>query len=242
MSLFCSPYTPPRYDGPAPALPASSLNGQINTLTSNNVITTQITPDLKSKLSYRYYNFDNQTPELLFNNWVLTDVRLAKAQRCHMRRCSSLSISYTKQNAAADLNWRPNREWNIGGGYSWEHYDWTRADATSTNENGGKLYVDWKPMTWVTARASGFYSQRRADNYNYIANVGNVQWAGRAVRQQFITAMRQFYLSDRDRTKGQFSIAVDVIRGLTVTPTFGFQDDVYDVPSTPDQAAAPWSA
>ena len=44
------------------ALPASSLNGAINTLLLNNVLTTQITPDLKSKLSYRYYKYDNDTP------------------------------------------------------------------------------------------------------------------------------------------------------------------------------------
>ena len=53
-------------------LPASSLNGAINTLLSNNVLTTQITPDLKSKLSYRYYDFDNNTPELLFADWVMS--------------------------------------------------------------------------------------------------------------------------------------------------------------------------
>ncbi len=53
--------------GAPPGLPASSLNGAINTLLSNNVITTQITPELKSKLSYRYYDFDNNTPELLFH-------------------------------------------------------------------------------------------------------------------------------------------------------------------------------
>ena len=52
------------------ALPASSLNGAINTLLSNNVVTTQITPELKSKLSYRYYDYDNDTPELYFPNWV----------------------------------------------------------------------------------------------------------------------------------------------------------------------------
>ena len=44
------------------ALPVQSLGGDINTLLSNNVITTQITPTLTSKLNYRYYNFDNQTP------------------------------------------------------------------------------------------------------------------------------------------------------------------------------------
>src|SRR6185369_8474640 len=60
--------------GAVPTLPASSLNGAINTFLSNNVVTTQLTPDLKSKLSYRYYDFANNTPELLFNDWVVTDV------------------------------------------------------------------------------------------------------------------------------------------------------------------------
>ncbi len=55
-------------------LPASSLNGQINTFLSNNMVTTQITPELKSKLSYRYYDFANNTPELFFPDWTLTDV------------------------------------------------------------------------------------------------------------------------------------------------------------------------
>ena len=64
-----------------PMLPAPSLNGSVNTLMSNNVFTTQITPELKSKLSYRYYDYDNQTPELFFSNWVLTDATLAGATR-----------------------------------------------------------------------------------------------------------------------------------------------------------------
>ena len=48
----------------------TSLNGSINTLLVNNVVTTQITPDLKTKLSYRYYDYDNQTPELNIANWM----------------------------------------------------------------------------------------------------------------------------------------------------------------------------
>ena len=33
----------------------------------------QITPELKFKASYRYYNYDNGTPEIRFADWVLTD-------------------------------------------------------------------------------------------------------------------------------------------------------------------------
>ena len=45
----------------------SSLNGAINTLLINNQLTTKITPELTSKLTYRYYDFQNNTPELFFN-------------------------------------------------------------------------------------------------------------------------------------------------------------------------------
>ena len=49
-----------------PADPTNNLQGKIGTLLSNNVLTSQITPDLTSKLSYRYYDFDNETPRIIF--------------------------------------------------------------------------------------------------------------------------------------------------------------------------------
>ena len=223
--------------GASPALPASSLNGQINTFLSNNVLTTQITPELKSKLSYRYYDFDNQTPELFFPDWVVTDVKLASSTSANYTNVHSLSVSYIKQNGGADLDWRPSREWNVGGGYGLERYNWTRADAATTNEQSGKMFVDWKPWIWLTARTSWVYSDRRADNYNYLANLGLFQWGSASCTTGSCstlssTAMRQFYLDNRERNKAQFSVAVDLVRGLTVTPTLGYQDDSYSISAT----------
>ena len=67
---------------------------------------------------------------------------------------SSLSVSYNKQNAGAELVGTPNRQWNLGAGYGWERYNWTRADANVTNENAGKVFADYKPWSWLLARAS----------------------------------------------------------------------------------------
>ena len=220
--------------GSAPGLPASSLNGKINTFLTNNVLATQITPELKSKFSYRYYNFDNQTPELFFPDWVVTDVKLASSTSANYTNVHSLSVSYSKQNGGAELDWRPSREWNIGGGYGYERYSWTRADADVTNEHAGKFFVDWKPWVWLTTRSSWVYSDRRAENYNYLANVGMFQWTSASCATGSCstlssTAMRQFYLDNRERNKGQFSIAIDLIRGLTITPTVGYQEDNYSM-------------
>ena len=56
-----------------PANPTNNLNGKISTLLSNNVLTSQITPELSSKVTYRYYGFDNQTPRIIFPAWVSYD-------------------------------------------------------------------------------------------------------------------------------------------------------------------------
>jgi MtrB/PioB family decaheme-associated outer membrane protein len=224
--------------GAPSALPASSLNGQINTFLSNNVVTTQITSELKSKLSYRYYNFDNNTPELFFNDWTLTDVKSANAVTATYAPVNSISVSYTKQNAGAELVWSPTRQWNVGAGYGYERYNWTRADADVTHENAAKVFADYKPWSWLTARASYTASDRHYDTYNYRGFVGNFQWADPGCQTpagcstQYNVAMRQFYLDNRNRQIGRFSVAVDVLRGLTVTPTFGYQDDNYSISAT----------
>lgn len=217
--------------GAAPGLPAASLNGSINTLLFNNVLTTQLTPELKTKFSYRLYDFQNNTPELLFPNWVVTDVKLASVTNAAYAPVRSISISYTKQNAGAEANWRPSREWNFGAAYGYERYDWTRADADVTNENSGKVFVDWKAMSGVTARASVSYSQRQYDNYNYLNFVGIAQWPNGGTTTRYSTAFRQFFLDNRDRNQGKLSLAVDLSPSFTITPTFGWRYDDYNLNS-----------
>jgi MtrB/PioB family decaheme-associated outer membrane protein len=209
------------------ALPAQSLNGNINTLLSNNVITTQVTPDLKFKASYRYYNYDNGSPEIRFADWMLLDASSAKSFFGSLAPVQSISISYAKQNASSEVNWRPSREWNFGALYGYERYDWMRTDVSSTQENSGKVYADWKPTGWVTARASATASQRRFDNYDYLGLVGMAQWPAGAGVTQYSTAYRQFMFDNRDRIRAQASLAVDVVHNVTLTPTVSYRDDQY---------------
>ena len=135
----------------------TSLDGKINTLLVNNVVTTQITPDLKTKVSYRYYDYNNDTPELHLSDWVIADAASTiTAGHPVYAPVNSLSLGYIKQNAGAEGTWRPVNSVNVGAAYGYERYDWTRADASSTTENSGKVYADWKPTSWITARTSAF--------------------------------------------------------------------------------------
>ncbi len=216
---------------PQPIIPAASLDGKIDTLLINNVVTTKINPELTNKLSYRYYNFHNGTPELFIQNWVSFDSATPNTSLRHFTR--SLSISYTRQNAGEELVWKPSRHWTLGAAYGYERYSWDRTDADATNEHSGKVFVDWKPASWLTARSSGYYGNRRYENYSS-TELGHYQWPNdpfpvgtQSVRYR--ESYRQFMFSNRETWKANFATDIVVARGLTVTPTFKYQDEQYGV-------------
>jgi MtrB/PioB family decaheme-associated outer membrane protein len=231
-----NPNAPAAVAGVLPALngvPQTSLNGNIDTLLSNNVVTTNITPDLTSKANYRYYNFQNNTPELLLgtltsgtaNVWPSYDQNALTEKTIR-----SLSIGYVKQNAGEELTWRPSSSWHLGVAYGYERYDYTRVDATATTENSGKAFADWKPTSWVTFRSSGYYSDRTATNYSYLANVASIQFPTTTPANNnffYNPAYMQLMIDGRQRTKANLAMDIVVVRGLTITPNFKYQDDHY---------------
>ena len=207
-------------------LPALSLNGGINNLLSNNVLMTQINSQLTAKTTYRYYSVDNTTPELLFPDWVVTDTKDAKATNASYAPTRSFAPAYTKQNAGEELVWRPTKTLNLGAAYGYERYDWSRADVNTTHENSVKLFGDWRPETWVNARGSLLASQRTYGTYDYRTLFGNYQWPSTGA-SEYLNTYRQYNLDNRDRLKGKFAVDIDLVRGLTISPTFGFQYDDY---------------
>jgi MtrB/PioB family decaheme-associated outer membrane protein len=240
------------FNGGAPwntlgALPTTSLDGRINTLLSNNVVTTKILPDLTSKLTYRYYNFDNETPQVTLPCWISYDgtgVPVSKggnpcggttaAGTGFEQTISSLSISYTKQDAGAALNWRPAREWNFNAEYGYERYNYSQTDVNVTNENSGKLSVDWKPTGWFTVRASGGYGVRTYENYNYQQFVQSIQFPTvspftpeQSTSWFYAPAYQQFMFDHRQRTITNVAVDIVAFRGVTITPSFKFKDDNY---------------
>ena len=88
---------------------------------------------------------------------------------------NTLTMKYSKQDASEALNWRPSQYWNWNADYTFERYDWTQADVTATNENSGKISVDYKPFIWLTARSSASYGYRTYENYSYVNNVWSIQ-------------------------------------------------------------------
>ena len=203
---------------PAP-LPALSANAEVNTLLSNNVLTTQVSKDVKWTLRYRYYDFDNRTPEMLFTNYVNSDSSIGNSER------RNLAIAYTKQNASSEVAWRLSPSLSVGGFYGFEQYDRTRRDANVTNEHTGKVFMDAGLFADIKGRASLLYSTRRYNNYDTVAFV---EVPGITFSEN-LTAMRKFDMANRDRWKAEAFLDVPFGPDVTVTPTAGLRDDTYPI-------------
>ena len=218
-------FQPMSFQQPSFPLPATSLNGAVNTLLSNNIITTQITPELANKASYRYYNYDNSTPQLLFPNWVSLDRVFGVNTETAIQ---ALVLSYNKQNAGDELVWRPTREWTVGAAYGYERYNWTNYVAAATNENSGKVFADWKPTSWFTLRSSAYFSDRRSVNYD-LASFTNNQFPGTDAGNgfKFSPSYRMLMIDNRERWKANVAFDMVVAPGVLITPTFKYQDDNY---------------
>ena len=202
------------------ALPASNLNGEVNTLLSNNVVVTQITPELKSKLGYRYYNYDNGTPTIFFPQWVGTDEHIYPPnQGGDLTPKISIPTSYTKQNALAELIWTPWNGTTLGAQYGYERYNYSYNDVDHTSENLGKLYGVYKLYSWLVFRGSWQFSERRYGTYtDQIQSSSTGQW-----NQNY----RSPYLANLDQNKGKFQVDVVVIPTVTVSPFAGFRLNDY---------------
>ena len=129
----------------------------------NNVLNTQITSELNSTLKYRYYNYSAEAnPAIIFaprppNPDSMTGFPDEEAA---FRQPSS----YTKQNADAELVWRPQKWLNLGASYDWEHWDRSFRNVATTNENTGKVFLDSK-WGFSQLHASLQFGERRNDGY-----------------------------------------------------------------------------
>jgi MtrB/PioB family decaheme-associated outer membrane protein len=210
------PFVSTAINGLSPtAFPAASANAEINTLLVNNVLTTQIAKDVRSKLRYRYYDLDNNTPELFWTDYVRNDSAIATTDR------RNLALAYTKQNASADLNWRATDWLTVGGGYGWEQYDRFRRDVNITNEHSGNLFFDSDLFGVARMRNSILYAVRRYDEYDAEALVEHFGLQFSENTEQ----MRKFDIANRDRLKLESSLEIPVNQSLTLTPNFGLRND-----------------
>lgn len=201
---------------------ANSLNGQTDTLLVNNQLTTQITRDLKTKFTFRHYDYINNTPNITVGPNVLQmgDANAVVAEEKLYR-----GLAYTKQNASGELVWTPSawRWLTLGGGVYWERWDRDHADVNVTDEWTGKVFADMRLWDWGKFRSSYFHAERTGGNaYQCVEVESNCTSAANST-------LRLFEMVDRSRDKGNFYLDIYLPNNITVTPTGGFRADDYAI-------------
>ena len=209
-------------------VPVASLNGQIDTLLWNNLLTMRPTNDLRLTFRGRHYALNNNTPSLHVADWIANDTQCASGTpnpdgTCSSMPRNSLPIAYTKDNAGAEARWSPVRWLALGGGWFWERWNRTFRDANITNENTGKIFADLTPVATVHARASYQYGERRYDIYD----TGLFVLTPALFADQFASNLRRFDLANRNRQKANARVEFAATDFLTITPNFGLRWDDY---------------
>jgi MtrB/PioB family decaheme-associated outer membrane protein len=210
--------------------PVGSLNGRIDTLLWNNVLTLHPDKYLELILRGRHYAVDNDTPSLHVDDWISLDTQCASGapvgNTCAGMPRNSLPISYTKDNYSAEAKWTPVRPLTIGGGYFFEHWDRSFRDTNTTNENSGKIFVDAALFSNVQMRGSYLYGVRRYGTYDtnlFVLTPG-------LVADQFATNLLRFDEANRNRQKADVALEFAVAKSVTITPNFGLLWDDYPAP------------
>ena len=229
---------------PAAVMPRNSLGGKIETMLWNNVLSTQITSDLKNKVSYRYYSHDNNTSPFMLNNWVLNDFldpNASSGTRGYMYH-SALFQSYTKNTASDELTYRFGKYLTVGGETKWEHISYNAYAVDTTNEYTQKIFANSEPFSWMTIRVSDSYAWRRYDTYNWAQFLGNLGYGNTNRTVTPYTggenaSLRDYFVANRDRNSGNLYIDLATpITGLTLTPNAGARIDNYPGPISATQA------
>jgi MtrB/PioB family decaheme-associated outer membrane protein len=157
------------------ALPALSLNGEVDTFTQDHLFTSWLTGSLAVNLHYLYYDYDNSTPVLEFpgyaayneSYWRTNIVNVPGTNPPVAVPIENEPVSFLKQNATAEIVWKITSPvtWRLE--YGWEGWDRTHRNVAASKEQSITTTVSlFKSSNPFTARIKYRYSDRLPDSYD----------------------------------------------------------------------------
>src|SRR3990172_246799 len=230
---------------PRLALPHSSLDGDIRTTLIPLNATSRPIPRVPLTLSagYRYYDFDNKTPEIEFDAHVVRDLGPVVADT----RVTT-PYSYTKHNARLDGSYPLLSNLNFKLGYEWERWerDPKHREVPTSDEHTMKTSFDFTPNDWLLLRAAYRRSWRDIDKYNPQAHHQHVALdieAGDPAEaldlQSQNPLLRKFDQADRTRDRVEILASITPLETLNFTATYSLLYDDFDKSRSPETFGFP---
>jgi MtrB/PioB family decaheme-associated outer membrane protein len=186
----------------APA-PRSSPDGNIETLLANLLLTARPVDMVTITGRYRFYDLDNKTRSLVFDDYVVAD-----AVRGVLRR--SLPYAYSRHTAGGDVVLRPASLASLKVGYQWERWHREHREVRDSEEHRVGPALDLTPVRGLLVRAGYTHATRDPKDYD--------AFAGRASESPALynPLLRKF--DEAKRVRDQVSTLVSV----TALPRIGF--------------------
>lgn len=207
-------------DATFPTLPAQSLNGKVGTTLMNFSLTNRLISSVWLTARYRFFDYDNQTPSLIFPAYVMTDNTISRVQR------RNAAIGYKKMNASLDATLRLVRDVSLKVGYEREDWDRTHRDAEKTEENIYKASLDYTPHSWLLLRTSYSFGAKETPHYDWEEVAHEIYPTGEpAGTLGQLPQLRKFDMATRDRNKATVLAQITPFDVLSFTGSFGLAND-----------------
>jgi MtrB/PioB family decaheme-associated outer membrane protein len=220
--------TPDGQNAATAALPASSLDGKIDTLALNGFFTTRLTDALRLNARFRHYKNDNKTPRIRFEEgYVRFDAVWEEIPRITVPNGfdSNLFDAY----ATYDLG----KQLGLEVGYKHNKISRTFRETEHTSENTVRVAADLRPGGGFTARGVYEHGKRDFDAYHPI-EAEEHSFLEEGAEPANATALRRFDQAKRDRDRIGAQVQLSPGSGkLTVGASYFWNKDKYDDSQVP---------
>ena len=222
------PFTQP---GQSLELPRKSLDADIRTtLVTLNATSRPFTLPLTLSGGYRYFDYDDQTEELLFDTHVVRDLGAIVVDTT-----VNAPFSYTKHNAHLGAGYSLLSNLNLKLGYEWERWNRNPAhrEVENSDEHTLKTSLDYSPLDWLLLRGAYRRGWRSVDEYRPQAHAAHVaqdieDGVFTLNRQGQSVLGRKFDEADRTRDKVELLASITPLESLNFTVTYGLLHDDFD--------------
>lgn len=196
----------------APPLERGTVEGQADIVSMLYTLNSRPTNMIWLNASYRYYDYDNQTPLFESTNAIIGDWNVGT--QIHETEPSS----FKRQNLDFDVSVTPFDYLAFGAGYGREQGDRTYRIYEKTVDDTFRITADSTGNQYFTVRAKYEFSSRTGSGFDehLLEEVGEQP------------ETRHFDIANRDRTRASVILTVIPVSYLSINGSVGTGKDEYD--------------
>ena len=215
-------------------LPAQSLHGKKGTLAQSYELTSKAIPALPLTLRYRSYDYNNDTPSLIFSDWVKSDTQLVGTAR------RSMPFAYDRKTLGLDASWEFVKNSSLSFLYEWERMNREHREVERSDERTAGAAFNLNPRKWVAFKASYRHSERKPEEYEVDEATwpygegpetnptgGILAFGGPGPGLGQIEGLRKFDEAARGRHRAEALIQITPGDKFAVTASYGTTQDDY---------------